>query len=208
MNESVYNERLVFLNKIELFAEQYSQKHNIIIPNLSGWITDSQFHDAMVPSLIVPWENNNNLIDYIYTYNIDTSVLMKIKNKLGCKDNNNLLIVPNNTIALVNIVNYIAKKNIKKIAILSPCYFTIPELLSNRNVDFKLLPLTRDNNFFHIPYESILAEEFDAILITNPIFTTGVCYLQEDLNFSCCPPNGNGEIIWTIQKFFFHIFTS
>jgi len=183
-HETKYNQRLDFLNKVEEFVEKYSRKRKSVVPNLSGWSNDECFREAMSQAIFVPKSTTKtDILSYIYTYGIDEGIRNEIKYRLGCMDHNEIIIFPNNTISIVNTINYMAKIGLKNVIILSPYYFTIPELMENRNIKFDIIPLIHTDNGFRVPHEEITRKNYDSMIITSPIFTTGIYYSEEDIWF-------------------------
>lgn len=131
-------------------------------------------------------DENPNLNNYTYLYSIDD---VGYKNKFYdfCKRNNQDLckisfsLFSNATIALYVTFKYLTIRNIKNILVLTPCYFTSESALRSLGYHIAYYPVITNQ---HFDFEKITYEfthkKIQAILITDPIFGTGVSF---DLNF-------------------------
>lgn len=183
LDKSMLIKRLGYLEKIDLLVEKYERKLNREIPNVSGWQISETYKEKMLTTFNYELYGDFNPIDYVYSYNLVEKYRQKILSKLGACDDNCLLLVSNNTIALVNAVNFIANIRPNKVGLLLPCYFTIPNLLRDRNLPYFLLPMKRENGEYHLPQKGIIKNNCNVLILTNPVFSTGKYLGDADINF-------------------------
>lgn len=189
-----YNDRLDFLDEINDIVKSYSLLKGIQIPNVSSWNTDTEFQNRMLSKLQFNNISNYDVINYFYSYNIKKELKTKVLNTFGANEGLDLLITPNNTVSLVNLVNFISKLKLKKIALLAPYYFTIPELLDNRKLNFNIIPMKYEFGQYKLPREFLLQHSFSGIILTSPIFASGKYLCDEDKLFLKNYLNSGGYI--------------
>ena len=176
-------ERLSYLEKIDLLVEKYEKRLHRDIPNVSGWQISEEYKENMLQHFKYELYGDFNPIDYVYSYNLTEKYRKQIISKLGGGCDNSILLVSNNTIALVNAVNFIANINPNKIGLLLPCYFTIPNLLRNRNLPYTLLSMQREDDGYRLPQEEIIKNKCNVLILTNPVFSTGKYLNEADIAF-------------------------
>ena len=127
-------------------------------------------------------DENPHFNNYTYLYSIDD---VGYKNKFYdfCKNFNHDLgnmgfsLFSNATIALYITFKYLATCNIKNILVFSPCYFTSESALKSLGYHITYYPVISAEDF---DFERLVCEftrnMTQAILITDPIFGTGVSF--------------------------------
>ena len=171
--------RLSYLEQIDEIREKYSKKIKQSIPNVSGWDISKEYKELFLENFeYSKYFKNYDLLDYVYTYDINTHKRQTLIQKFGGNESNSILLVQNNTIALVNAINFIAHFCNEKIALLSPCYFSLPNLLNNRKLKYTTLPIIRSELGYKLPKDAISSSGYKVIILTNPVFSTGM-YLDE-----------------------------
>lgn len=175
--------RLSYLEKIDSITETLRKKTGCPIPNVSGWEIGDDYRDIMLQHFDYPKYANFNPIDYFYSYNLIEKEQKKLIDRFGGNLNSSLLLTNNNTISLINAVNFIAKFCPSQIGLLLPCYFTIPNLLKNRKLTFKNFTAIRNEAGYSLPKDEIIHNECKVLILTNPVFSTGKYLSEDDLDF-------------------------
>ena len=181
--EDLLIKRLNFLEQIDYEVKRYRNSTGETVPNVSGWGISNDYRNLMMENFDCLPYILKNPIDYAYSYSVNPKIRESIIQKLGGNSNMSVLLVPNNTIALVNVINYVAKFCPNQIGLLLPCYFTIPNLLNNRSLSYIGLSMIRTKNGYRLPIENIRKHNCKVLIITNPVFSTGQYLCEEDIMF-------------------------
>lgn len=180
----MYIDRLNNIDNIIDLQNKFYRKYHIFPYNVSNWTVSNEFRNKM--EQVFHFENNISPIDYLYSYNISRKIREKIMCKLGVKEEiipyKTCVFFPNNSLSIVNICNLLQKKAIKKVGVINPAYFSITACLDTYKINYKSLTVKRSKQKYIFPFEEILAEKFDAIWITSPIYSTGTCYNETELS--------------------------
>lgn len=175
--------RLSYLEKIDIATKRYEKIFNCRVPNVSGWEIGDDYKNLILSYFDYRKYGDYNPIEYVYSYDLTNEITTKLINKFGGKNTNRLLITPNNTISLVNVTNFIAKICKNKVGLLLPCYFSIPNLFINRNILFDEVPMLRIDTQYNLPITQIERQNIKTLILTNPIFSTGTYFSNEDKNY-------------------------
>lgn len=181
--EKLLIKRLSFLEQIDLETERYRNKTGEAVPNVSGWKISNDYRTIMMKNFDYFPYISENPIDYTYSYSLDSNLRKLILKKLGGGSNTSILLAPNNTISLVNLINFVANFCPHQIGLLLPCYFTIPNLLKDRSLSYVSLSMIRTMNGYRLPIEDIKKHNCKVLIITNPVFSTGQYLCEEDILF-------------------------
>lgn len=180
----MYIERLNNIEDITNLQNEFYRIYHIHPYNVSNWTVSNEFRNTM--ERVVHIENNISPIDYIYSYNISREVREKIMCKLGVGENfishKTCIFFPNNSLSIVNVCNLLQKMSMKNVGIITPAYFSIAACLDVCKTNHKQLNIKRVNQKYIFPLDEILTERFDAIWITSPIYSTGTCYSEKEIN--------------------------
>lgn len=180
----MYIERLNNIDSIIDLQNKFYKEHHIFPYNVSNWTVSNEFRNTM--EQVFHLENDISPIDYLYSYNISRETREKIMLKLGLKENivpyKTCVFFPNNSLSIVNVCNLLQKKAMKKVGIINPAYFSIAACLDTCKINHKSLSVKRINQEYIFPLEEVLAEKFDAVWITSPIYSTGTCYSETEIN--------------------------
>lgn len=172
--------RLIDLDEIQTLEKKYADENNILVNNISTWKISKEYKEYMLDFF-----NTNsfhaNWMDYMYSYNISQTIKEKVKNKLGCYNQNTIpYFTQNNTISIVYLCN-LMKLNNKRNCILIPSYFSIENVFYALDSKVEKKKLQYNNGIYDIPsIESLL--EFDVIWLTSPTFSTGVYFNDKTIN--------------------------
>lgn len=151
--------------------------------NISGWGVSKEFEAKMLGVLDIP--DVEDWIGYQYTYCISDTVNSVVKYKLGLEvfsEDICPVYFMNNTIAIMNVANFLQKKGIKKQGIVNPAYFSVKQSASICRIESIDFSLFRAGGLWHIPVQEILSQGVQAIWITSPIFSTGEYYSDQNIH--------------------------
>ena len=165
----------------DLEDEYKNQTSNEVI-NISDWNNEDDCIE--IPKELIIKASNTNTFDYSKYYFIGLleETYQKLNHFIYKKYNininvDNTLLVNNSTYALFLTCKALKELKLKRILLITPCYFSIERNLNELNFTIVYYHLTSTNNFsFYIEeIEKIIDEQFiDAVFITNPIFSTGL----------------------------------
>jgi len=174
-------DRLIHIEEIEALEVAYKKKFGRLPYNVSGWTTSKNFQKEILEVFEPP--KMNNPIEYMYSYSLDEELLESLKCKFstGLDDSTVIALMPNSTTAIVNISNLLRAYNYKKTCVLTPAYFSIEKAAGSYSLDCKLIPLINEERQYKIPIESVLEQNFDAVWITSPVYSTGYYYKNEEI---------------------------
>ncbi len=175
--------RLSYLEKIDIETEKFRKKSSLIITNVSGWEISEEYKNLMLECFDYPHYANYNPIDYVYSYNLEQNQRLKIIKSFGGNETNALLLTPNNTISLTNVVNFLSCFCNKNAGLLLPCYFTLPNLLNNWVIPYTNLPVKRTQDGYCLPIDDIKQNRCQVLILTSPVFSTGQYFKQKDIDF-------------------------
>ena len=165
----------------DLEDEYKNQTSNVVI-NISDWNNEDDCIE--IPKELIIKASNINPFDYSKYYFI--GLLEETYHKLNHFiyqqyniriNTDNILLVNNSTYALFLTCKALKELKLKRILLITPCYFSIEHNLNELNFTIIYYHLTSTNNFSFCfeDIEKIIDEQFiDAVFITNPIFNTGI----------------------------------
>lgn len=175
--------RLNYLEKIDALGELYSNKLKMAIPNVSSWHIEEKYQEYMLASFDYDDYGVFDPLEYVYSYDLADSIRNNVVDKLGGNpETHRPLIVANNTIALVNVVNFIRRYGYKHIGLLLPCYFSLPNLLSDMCFEVTYFSLIRKDGRYFLPTKELEKKQCDVLIVTNPIFSTGTYLSNDDIH--------------------------
>lgn len=181
----MYIKRLSTIEDIIAIQNKIATENKTVIQNISNWTVSEDFKQNM--NKYYRFNTGHSIIDYIYSYNISEIKKDLILSKLGVPINYipelTLYIFPNNTISIINIINFLKRKNIKKIGIIEPSYFSVKQVISSFNLDYDILSTKRKNKQYYLPdITNIVNKNFDALWITSPVYSTGSLYANSEID--------------------------
>lgn len=149
--------------------------------DLSNWNSGNRYHNYLNQFLEVP--TMNSFYNYVYSYEIDKEIHNKVREKLNIESEDKISVFfPSSTLAIVNIAVFLQKKNLKRICVLQPSYFSVDICLQSFGLNVQNLSLHYQNGRFTLPIDAITKENFDALWITSPIFCTNLYFEKSELN--------------------------
>ena len=167
----MYIEDIFFMDKIFEIEKDISLHYNKPVTNLSYW-NPSDVYTGLMLETLTP-QSLTDIFQYVYTYDIPIKTRNAIIEKLTGKfDNTQMcMILPNSTLSIINIVNYLKLNNYRRLLILQPSYFSIEEACKIADFEIVKIPFNLD---YTLPSEILNADELDAIWITSPIYSTNL----------------------------------
>ena len=164
------------LDNIFTYEKEISQKTGFPITNLSYWNASPEYKDYMLRSIIIP--TDSNLFNYQYSYDIPKTIRHKILYKLGVRNiqNKMCLLTSSSTNSIINIINYLKLNGYHKICILNPSYFSVEQACKIFNFSYEKKSMSCRYGEYTIPVDYILKNNFDAIWLTSPIYSTSIQY--------------------------------
>lgn len=162
-----------------------------IITNLSYWNPSNAYTDMMLKELTP--QSIKGLFDYVYTYDIPIETRDAIIEKLTGKHSNTqmCMLLPNSTISIVNVINYLKLNKYRRLFILQPSYFSVEETCKLSELEIVKIPFESNCMF---PDEIYEANERDAIWITSPIYSTN-CILEQSIIQSINKLTSNNRLV-------------
>ncbi len=172
--------RLSRIDDIGALKKRYMEKYKTDPINVSDWAISKEFYNRI--SGVLNIHHDNSIIDYIYSYSLNRQVISDIQNKTGDMSSERTCIVfPNNTISIVNICNLLRAKNLTKVAILQPAYFSIEFCLDTYHISHYSFCVMRENGYYSVPIEKIINSGCKTIFLTSPIYSTGIYYSPSEI---------------------------
>ena len=172
--------RLSEIDKIYKLENEFFKKNKVMPINLSTWASSNEFSNYMNSFIELP--GMFDAVEYRYSYNIGNCITNKVLEKIGVyNEAAGLIFTQNNTISIVNIVNFVKKLNKKRIGIINPAYFTIKQ--SNFAFDLICEEIAIEYNSeyeFKLPSIDNLIK-YDVIWITSPVFSVGQYFNNDDI---------------------------
>ncbi len=172
-------ERLSDIERINGLEEKFQKMTGIEPFNVSSWTVSEGFKKKFLQCFHPP--DAGNAVDYVYTYSFTEELRNRALIKLGVRaedvDAAMLLVLPNNTIAIVNTVNLLKLCGYRKVCIVNPAYFSVSQTLRSMGISFSTVSMERHNGKYSLPMNQIQSGDFDVVWITSPVFSTGV-YLE------------------------------
>lgn len=175
MEEKGLIEELQLLDKIEAINEEYYLKYGAQPVNLSNWDPSSEL---LSPNLFQGHlYDDGNEVNYIFSYTLQNKP--QILSKLGYIVNSwSCLVSHSGSSAIALIINWLRSKSVKRVLLFAPRYFTVPHCFEAFGIETEVVYCERSESGYDFP-KNVCFSDFDAVWITNPIYSTGV-YLDND----------------------------
>ncbi len=166
---------IFFMDKIFEIEKDISLNTNRPVTNLSYWNPSNEYTDMMLKELTP--QSITGLFDYVYTYDIPIAIREAIIEKITGKRSNTqmCMLLPNSTLAIINIINYLKLNKYRRLFILQPSYFSVEETCKLAEFEIVKIPFQPNCMF---PPEIFKTNETDAIWVTSPIYSTN-CILRK-----------------------------
>lgn len=171
------------MDSIFEMEKEISLKYNHTIENLSYWNPSKQYMDLMQQALVP--QSINHLFNYVYTYDIPITTRKEVVKKiLGRYDDTQMcMFLPNSTLSILNVINYLKLHGYNKIHILQPSYFSVEEACSALNMPTINIPMEYKNGEYNMNIDISNINSKEALWITSPIYSTNCLPSQEMVKF-------------------------
>lgn len=175
----IYSNRLI--NIMYDLEAKYLSTFGVKPYNISLWDPSSEFHNDIRNIINIPLDDNfinYNISSYLPFHN-DILVKLGYDPKIsGC------LITPTGSTSILCAINWLQFRQIKKIEILCPCYYTIIAHCKKIGIKTKKIYFKRlDQELIITKTDKLYLEKSKTIWATNPIYSTGQCISNELIEF-------------------------
>lgn len=170
---------------LEHLMDEYAQLHGTPPFNLSHWDPGRVAASILLERLSLP--HVDSVIPYIYSYDLD--MLGRIIGKLGfLATNRRCLITPSGTSAINISLWWLKCAGVTELVILAPTYFPVISTCEVVDLRSRIIYLSRVQGKWSIPQCQIndvigRSSTPSAVWITNPIFSAGVYFDANDVQF-------------------------
>lgn len=177
-------ERLSDIERLNGLEDKFQKETGIKPFNVSSWTVSEDFKEKFLQCFCPP--PTGNAVDYVYTYSFTEELRNRVLIKLGVRaedvDDAMLLVLPNNTIAIVNAANLLKLCGYSKVCIVNPAYFSVSQTLRSMEIPFSTVSMERRDGKYSLPLDRIRSGGYDAVWITMPVFSTGVYLETTEIN--------------------------
>lgn len=177
-------ERLSDIERLNGLEDKFQKETGIKPFNVSSWTVSEDFKEKFLQCFCPP--PTGNAVDYVYTYSFTEELRNRVLIKLGVRaedvDDAMLLVLPNNTIAIVNAANLLKLCGYSKVCIVNPAYFSVSQTLRSMEIPFSTVSMERRDGKYSLPLDRIRSGGCDAVWITMPVFSTGVYLETTEIN--------------------------
>lgn len=177
--------------ELELFAvlegliDQYAQINGSPPFNLSHWDPGPAATKLLLERILLP--QVDSVVPYIYSYDLD--LLGRIVDKLGFSGvTKRCLITPSGTSAISISLWWLKCAGVKELVILAPTYFPVLSACEVVGLKHSIVYMRRVQGKWSIP-QCQLRDALEgtttpsAVWITNPVFSAGVYFDADDVQF-------------------------
>lgn len=175
-------QRLNDIDHLDFLQHSFEHESGLLPLNVSSWNVTNQFREKLIRIMRLP--QFGNAIDYLYTYGLPDEMKEKIITKLCGRERKDLslIITPNNTISIINLVHFLKKRSFQRICVVNPSYFSVSQSLASFGIKCHYENMIRSNNSYSFPLETILRNKYDVVWITSPIYSTGVYWNDSEIS--------------------------
>ncbi|MCH5337406.1 MAG: hypothetical protein J1E03_01365 [Acetatifactor sp.] len=183
-NNTVTIPHLEEIKKIRKLEQQIFQETQIPIYDVSNWNPGKEYKKLIYQAYNS--NHNSNYLDYHYSYEYNENIKVKVMSQLLKISPNiyNCVFIHSATAAICCIADYLKKHSFSKICVLEPAYFSVYSCLKSFGLNVYTESVILDSEGQCLfPYEEVTRENYDAIWITSPIYSTGLYYSQTQINY-------------------------
>lgn len=164
------------LDKIFNTEKQVFERRHIEVTNISYWNAAKKYQEYILKYIHLCPEKN--IFNYKYTYDIPYELRQEITKKLGCRNEQDTmcLLTSSSTQSIMNIINYLKLFNYRRLCILTPAYFSVEECCKILEMPYEKKNLLLLDREYIIPIEEILNNDYDAVWLTSPVYSTGIVF--------------------------------
>lgn len=175
-------DQISFLDEIFKLEKEKENLEHIEITNISYWNSSLAYKQYMEKYIQLDFQQD--IFDYTYTYDISKYQRLQIMKKLNVinPEESMCLLNSSGTNTIQNVINYLKLHNYKKLGILMPSYFSVEQSCQIFNLTYEKIIMPYSNGEYSIPIEYISENNFDAIWLTSPAYSTGVLYQDKQID--------------------------
>lgn len=168
----MYINNIFYMDEILRIEKEVSINRTVV--NLSSWNSSNHYENELFKRM-TPLEINYSS-KYIYSYDIPIEVRDECIRKITGKKNNNemCLFLGNSTLSIINVINFLKYNGCKKLLIINPSYFSVFEACKTFGLSYDVENFSRENDEYVIDSNVILNQDYNAVWITSPIYSTSV----------------------------------
>ena len=172
MNEIQHYRQIDIIRLIEKEIESTGKK----LFNISHWNSGEDYKSGLLK--ILNLGSLSNYFDYSYSYSIDPEIIKAIT-KMH-RDAQQCALFYSATSAINAIGAMLKQLSMHKVCILTPSYFSVYESLHAHGFEIVNCFYSYDG-CYHIPVEELRKINADVIWITQPVFSTGIYLLNDEI---------------------------
>lgn len=170
------------IEQIRRIETRIFHETGIPIDNISHWNAGQEYQELILSHYNAATPINPSDYHYSYEYNRDIKQIL-ISKFLPSNNTHNAVLVHNATAAICCIADYLKKNDYKKICVIEPAYFSIYSCLRSFGLNVYKESITVKNKKLIFPFKNIIQHKYDCVWITSPIFSTGIYYTSEQLEY-------------------------
>lgn len=172
------------IKEIRKIEQNILLETHVPVRDISHWNSGNEYKKEILSQ----YKTNHplDLGDYHYSYEYHDDIKQRVMSQLLCTSVNkySCVFIHNATAAICCIADYLKKHNYKKICVLEPAYFSTYSCLLSFGLEVHKMDITFDKQGeVELPYNDILMQNYDAVWITSPIFSTGIYFSQKQANY-------------------------
>lgn len=184
-------QELLSLDDIEECERVFTIKNGYAPFNVSTWNPSEYFLNHYILNQVIL--SDSDYIHYLYSYELPNDTLLKIRQKIGVKEEYGCIVTNSGTASITLVTAILKQMDIKNILIISPAYYSIFYNCMQQGIEIKEIHMLHKNQSYILPLEQInsVLDTVEAIWITNPIYNTGIYYSDKDISYlkDCVLPN-------------------
>lgn len=172
----MYIEEITYLDEIFDLEKRVEHSEHVKVTNVSYWNSSNEFKEYLHKHMELNYPQD--IFDYAYTYDVSKIQRTQILRKLGTLNPDSAMCLLNatGTGSILNVVNFLKLYNFKKLAILMPSYFSVEKSCQVYGLTYEKVTLQYYDGKYYIPLEYLLNNNFDAIWLTSPPYSTGISF--------------------------------
>lgn len=177
-------EELLTLEEIEQAEKRYELNYGSSPFSLSTWNPSDYYRNThLLNQAVLPTQLD--LINYIYSYELDTRLLRECNWKLTGAEETEIMITNSGTASIALVTSVLSALGLRRVLVISPTYFSVLYNCHQKGFAISELHALHKQGKYLLPKEDIfrLLADTDVLWITNPIYNTSVYTETEDEEF-------------------------
>lgn len=177
-------QELLTLEEIEQAENRYERSYGKSPFSLSTWNPSDYYRNTyLLNQTVLPAQPE--LINYIYSYELDSGLLKACSRKLTGAEETEIMITNSGTASISLVTSVLAALGLYRILVISPTYFSVLYNCNQKGFVINELHALHKQGKYLLPKEDIIRTlaDIDVLWITNPIYNTSVYTETEDTDF-------------------------